>query len=93
MTASNLALIGVLITVTLLGILASYDPKRLRVNRRKDVQALSPRLRRMLATIAFTPGVGFAIAGHWSIFLIWLGFSCIAGWLLALSFARMAGTD
>ncbi len=90
MSASVFALLGAALTTLLLGLLASYDPKRLRVNRRRDGPAMSTGMRRTLGVGALVPGIVLAFGAYWSAFLMWLGLSCIAGWMLAMAFATIA---
>lgn len=89
MSANVLALLGATITGLCLFWLALFDPKRIRVSRRRNIRSMSTGARRCYAMLAFSPGMLFAAFGFWVAFLIWLGFSCIAGWLLAMTFATI----
>lgn len=63
--------------------LRAGDPKRLRTAGLGH-GAMPGRQRRLLAAGACAPGLGCALAGDAVAFLLWLGATALAGWLLAL---------
>jgi hypothetical protein len=65
-----------LISAACIALLAAVDPKRRGVPARSGT-------RRMLAFATLAPGIGLAVAGRWSDFLIWVGAAAIFGWAIA----------
>lgn len=75
------------ITIGLILLLCIGDPKRRRA-RRIAGAGQGVMTRRLIAAAACLPGLACAIAGDAAAFLVWLGGSGAAGWLIALWFAR-----
>ena len=86
---SMAALLAIALSASLLAWLCWGDPKR---RRTADVPGAgqSTRERRLLASLALLPGAVLALSGDASAFLIWMGGSAVAGWLVALSFSQLA---
>ncbi|MET0271323.1 MAG: hypothetical protein ABW173_12935 [Sphingomonas sp.] len=79
--------IATAITVALILWLCIGDPKRRRAQRIAGA-GQDAATRRLIAAAACLPGLACAIMGDASAFLVWLGGSGAAGWLIALWFAR-----
>lgn len=70
-------------TSLLLLALCLGDPKRLRAARLPG-KGHSVTIRRVTAAASLLPGIGLALAGHAAAFLIWLGGSMAAGWIVTV---------
>lgn len=83
-----LPLASILVSTSLIILLCSGDPKRRRTARLPG-EGLSVPVRRLLAALACLPGIGWALFGDAAALLIWLGGVAVAGWFIALWFARI----
>jgi hypothetical protein len=81
------ALAAIAISTIFLVLLCRSDPKRRRTAR---LAAAGPGalMRGMRVALACVPGLLLALSGDAAAFLIWLGGSAVAGWLIALWFGR-----
>ncbi|QQD17052.1 hypothetical protein I6N98_11790 [Spongiibacter nanhainus] len=84
-------LLCTLVSVVALGLAALHDPKRLRFRQklfrvgaigRVEAQPWPVGARRLLAILMVLPGVLLGIMGLWAGFMLWLGLTVTAGWLL-----------
>jgi hypothetical protein len=75
--------IGVGLSAFFLVLLCLGDPKRSRTSGRKG-GAQGSRTRWLLVSACVSPGLAFALAGEGAAFLIWLGGTAMAGWLVTL---------
>jgi hypothetical protein len=98
MSTGGAAAIAVLVSLAGLVCLGLGDPKRSRHLQRigaARAPARAARLRPVAAWGALLPGFVLALAGAWPAFLIWMGGTIIAGWLIAQALAprhRQAGS-
>ena len=86
------ATLSILLSGSLLALLAWSDPKRVRTWRRARGNAghtspLPLRLRRICGGLMLAPGLALAVLGQWWPFLIWLGATCALGWLASQALA------
>lgn len=92
-----LSIPAVIVSATIVLLIAYRDPKRLRAaasgraaRGRKPLQALAPASRRLLAAALLLPGVLLALAGESAAFMIWLGAVTALGWVAAQLLAPAA---
>lgn len=80
-----------LVSVVALGLAALHDPKRLRFRQklyragaisRVEAAPWSVSTRRLMAVLMMLPGALLAVMGLWAGFMLWLGLTVTAGWLL-----------
>jgi hypothetical protein len=76
-----LGFIGALFSAGCIIFIAASDPRRRGV-------AARHRLRWLVTSAAFAPGLALAIGGRWSDFLIWVGMAAILGWGIAALASR-----
>lgn len=74
-------------TTLLLLMLCLGDPKRLRAARLPGT-GHSITVRRATAAAALLPGLGLALSGQAAAFLIWLGGSMAAGWIVTICLSQ-----
>lgn len=87
------SLIAIAFSAAILIVLGHRDPKRLRSTPGNSIavvraNALSSRTRATLGWLSVLPGAVLAIAGEWSAFFIWLGATCVCGWVTAQVLSR-----
>jgi hypothetical protein len=84
---------AIAVSALLLAILCRGDPKRRR-SARLTGEGSSRATRWMLGLAACLPGVACLLSGNTAAFLVWMGGTGIAGWLVALVFHHGdRGTD
>jgi hypothetical protein len=83
-----LGVFAILISATLLAVLARRDPKRLRNIEASDAPTpLRPQVRRLLGWLVPAPGILLMLLGEWWAFLVWLGALCTLGWIASQTWA------
>ncbi|MGH8447090.1 MAG: hypothetical protein ACREVL_17620 [Solimonas sp.] len=75
-------LIAIAFSAAVLLLIGLRDPKRLRAAGRRDTAPFTRRQRQILTALSLAPGVLLAFAGQSAGFIIWLGATVAAGWLL-----------
>ncbi|MFB0875789.1 MULTISPECIES: hypothetical protein [unclassified Sphingobium] len=80
-----ITLLAILVSAALILLLGLGDPKRRRAARQG--QGHGARLRQLLAVGGFLPGLNFILYGDAAAFLLWLGGTAVAGWVVTLVLA------
>lgn len=82
-----ISLVAIGFTTLLLLVLCLGDPKRLRAARLPG-KGHGVAIRRAVAVGSLLPGLGLALAGHAAAFLIWMGGSMAAGWIITVCLSQ-----
>jgi hypothetical protein len=86
----TVSLLAVAWTAAVLLMLCLGDPKRRR-NARLAGAGYGSMTRRLLVLASLLPGLGLALAGDGAAFMVWMGGSVMAGWLLTMVTAARQG--